>query len=245
MKAIVRVFAAAVHRAPTMVVIASLVLAAVFGYFAPEMEVATGNEGFAPDNAEIQALETVNELFGTEQQSVFQVLVRDPGGDVVSAEGVRTALAVEDVIRRVGGDSLRATPEQPGVLSFAAPVVGAAQQQGIPLDQVDDATVDTIYEAAIAEMPPEQAGFITGLLAEGSAGTEASSGLVLAFFEMEEGSVEAFDAQAQLEENLSAFMESILRAKPAAAKGRYVRGVTVSSTMGPGVPLDTNIFARS
>jgi len=52
-------------------------------------------------------------------------------------------------------------------------------------------------------------------------------------------------AATQLEENLSAFMDSILRAKPSAAKGRYVRGVTVSSTMGPGVPLDANLFSRS
>ena len=50
---------------------------------------------------------------------------------------------------------------------------------------------------------------------------------------------------AQLEENLGAFMESIMRAKPSAAKGKYVRGVTVSSTMGPGVPLDANLFSRS
>jgi large subunit ribosomal protein L1 len=49
----------------------------------------------------------------------------------------------------------------------------------------------------------------------------------------------------QLTENLSAFMENILRAKPAAAKGRYVRGVTLSSTMGPGVPVDANLFTRS
>jgi large subunit ribosomal protein L1 len=49
----------------------------------------------------------------------------------------------------------------------------------------------------------------------------------------------------QLTENLSAFMENIIRAKPAAAKGRYVRAVTVSSTMGPGVPLDANLYARS
>jgi large subunit ribosomal protein L1 len=33
-------------------------------------------------------------------------------------------------------------------------------------------------------------------------------------------------------------MEAVLRAKPAAAKGTYVRSVTVSSTMGPGVRLD-------
>jgi large subunit ribosomal protein L1 len=40
-------------------------------------------------------------------------------------------------------------------------------------------------------------------------------------------------------------MENILRAKPAAAKGRYVRGVTLSSTMGPGVPVDANLYRRS
>ena len=49
----------------------------------------------------------------------------------------------------------------------------------------------------------------------------------------------------QLSENLGAVMESILRAKPSASKGKYVRGVTVSSTMGPGVPVDANLFARS
>jgi large subunit ribosomal protein L1 len=48
----------------------------------------------------------------------------------------------------------------------------------------------------------------------------------------------------QLSENLSAFMENIVRAKPATAKGRYIRGVTVSSTMGPGVPVDANLYAR-
>jgi large subunit ribosomal protein L1 len=41
-----------------------------------------------------------------------------------------------------------------------------------------------------------------------------------------------------LEQNLRAFMEAIVKAKPAAAKGHYVRSVTVSSTMGPGVPVD-------
>jgi large subunit ribosomal protein L1 len=43
----------------------------------------------------------------------------------------------------------------------------------------------------------------------------------------------------QLQDNLKAFMESVIRAKPAAAKGTYVRSVTVSSTMGPGVRVDT------
>jgi large subunit ribosomal protein L1 len=47
----------------------------------------------------------------------------------------------------------------------------------------------------------------------------------------------SFTAQA-LTENLHAFMDAIVRAKPSAAKGQYVKSVTVSSTMGPGVRLD-------
>jgi len=48
----------------------------------------------------------------------------------------------------------------------------------------------------------------------------------------------------ELEENLEAFMDSILRNRPAAAKGGYVRSVTVSSTMGPGVAIDENLYRR-
>ena len=42
----------------------------------------------------------------------------------------------------------------------------------------------------------------------------------------------------QLAANVHAFMETIVRAKPAAAKGTYLRSATISSTMGPGVKLD-------
>jgi large subunit ribosomal protein L1 len=45
-----------------------------------------------------------------------------------------------------------------------------------------------------------------------------------------------------LESNFSAFMDQIVRSKPAAAKGVYVRNVAVSSTMGPGVRIDTNPY---
>jgi len=42
----------------------------------------------------------------------------------------------------------------------------------------------------------------------------------------------------QLIENARAVLASLLRAKPASAKGNYVRGVTVSTTMGPGIKID-------
>jgi large subunit ribosomal protein L1 len=42
----------------------------------------------------------------------------------------------------------------------------------------------------------------------------------------------------QLLENYATVLEEVLRAKPAAAKGRYIRGITLTSTMGPGIKVD-------
>jgi large subunit ribosomal protein L1 len=47
----------------------------------------------------------------------------------------------------------------------------------------------------------------------------------------------SFD-ERQLVENYAALMEEIVRAKPSAAKGRYIRTVTLTSTMGPGLHVD-------
>ena len=53
----------------------------------------------------------------------------------------------------------------------------------------------------------------------------------------------SFD-QAKLAENFDAFMDTVVRAKPAAAKGTYIKSITVSSTMGPGVRIDPNLYRR-
>jgi large subunit ribosomal protein L1 len=45
-----------------------------------------------------------------------------------------------------------------------------------------------------------------------------------------------------LESNFNAFMDQIVRAKPSSSKGVYVRNVSVSSTMGPGVKVDPNPY---
>jgi large subunit ribosomal protein L1 len=41
---------------------------------------------------------------------------------------------------------------------------------------------------------------------------------------------------------MSTFMDAVVRAKPAAAKGTYIRSVTVSSSMGPGVHVDPAVY---
>jgi len=46
-------------------------------------------------------------------------------------------------------------------------------------------------------------------------------------------------AAGSLIANAHALVESIVKAKPAAAKGKFLRSVTLSSTMGPGVRIDT------
>ncbi len=43
----------------------------------------------------------------------------------------------------------------------------------------------------------------------------------------------------KLVQNMSAFLETIMRLKPAASKGTYIRAIAVSTTMGPGIKIDT------
>jgi large subunit ribosomal protein L1 len=45
-------------------------------------------------------------------------------------------------------------------------------------------------------------------------------------------------ATERLLENAHALVDSVVKAKPSAAKGKYLKSITVSSTMGPGVPVD-------
>src|SRR5208283_494253 len=46
----------------------------------------------------------------------------------------------------------------------------------------------------------------------------------------------------KLMENANSLLQAVVKAKPAVAKGKYVKSVTICSTMGPGVPLDVSVF---
>jgi large subunit ribosomal protein L1 len=53
----------------------------------------------------------------------------------------------------------------------------------------------------------------------------------------------SFD-EKKLTENAKAVLESILKAKPSSSKGKYVKAVTVSTTMGPGIKMDTLLIEK-
>jgi large subunit ribosomal protein L1 len=53
----------------------------------------------------------------------------------------------------------------------------------------------------------------------------------------------SMDASA-LEENFIALLGTLIRLKPASSKGAYIKSITVSSTMGPGVKIDVNDAVR-
>jgi large subunit ribosomal protein L1 len=48
--------------------------------------------------------------------------------------------------------------------------------------------------------------------------------------------------EAKLLENAQSLLQAVLKAKPSAAKGKYVRSATICSSMGPGVPLDVAVM---
>ena len=93
-------------------------------------------------------------------------------------------------------------------------------------------------------MPNPKAGTVT--MDVGRAVREANAGKI-EFRVDKQGNVHApigkvsFPVEA-LEQNFNAFMEQVVRAKPAAAKGVYIRNVSLSSTMGPGIRVDATAY---
>ena len=149
---------------------------------------------------------------------------RDAGADVVGAE---------DLVERVQGgwmefDTAVATPDLMGQVGRLGKVLGP---RGL--------------------MPNPKLGTVT--FDVGRAVREAKAGKV-EFRVDKAGNVHtpigkhSFSAE-QLAANGMALIEAIVRAKPAAAKGTYLRSLTVSTTMGPGVPVDAaavaNLFKKA
>ncbi|MEY2566073.1 MAG: large subunit ribosomal protein [Actinomycetota bacterium] len=140
---------------------------------------------------------------------------KEAGADVVGAD---------DLVERVQGgfldfDIAIATPDLMGQIGKVARILGPRKLMPNP----KTGTVTTDVGKAVAEFKGGRVEYRT----DKAGNIHVPVGKV------------SFDRK-QLMENIRAVMDEVVRAKPAAAKGKYVKGVTLSTTMGPGVRLDPN-----
>jgi len=96
-------------------------------------------------------------------------------------------------------------------------------------------------------MPNPKLGTVT---ADITAAVESAKGGEVQFRVEKQGIVQAGIGKAsfseqQLEQNVSAFLDAILRAKPSGVKGAYLKRMALSSTMGPGVRVDVSTLPSS
>ncbi len=182
MRTLIRALAAVTSRFPWVVLAVTLALTVVFAGLASTLESASGQEGFSPESAAIDAAERISELFGDgSTASVVQVVVADEGGDVLTREALEV---VDDLAAAIAASPAGATvvdrPGEPGILSYLVPVQQALAAQGIaPADLPDDDAVKALYAEALAEAGPEL-GFAAQLVPEG-AGDTPELGMVLVF----------------------------------------------------------------
>ena len=87
-------------------------------------------------------------------------------------------------------------------------------------------------------MPNPKAGTVTPDV--GRAVTEAKAGKIE--YRLDKANIIHVPGAEKLGQNLSVVMEAIVKAKPAAAKGQYIKSATVASTMGPGIKLNSAKF---
>ncbi len=200
-----------------------LVKSAAFAKFDETVEIAV-RLGVDPRHADQVVRGTVVLPAGTGK--TVRVLVIAAGEKAREAETAGADFVGTEYIAKIKDnwldfDVLIATPDQMGQLGALGRVLGP---RGL--------------------MPNPKAGTVTFDVAR--AVREVKAGKI-EFRVDKSGNVHAaigkvsFESEA-LETNFTAFMDQIIRSKPAAAKGVYVRTVAISSTMGPGVAIDTTPY---
>ncbi|MDX1657575.1 MAG: MMPL family transporter [Nitriliruptorales bacterium] len=176
MLVLVRALARVSRRLPVVVVVAVVLLTAVFGFFAGQQEQDQSQESFSPDNEELRALEFTGEAFESSSGTPVQILVT--GGDVISPEGLQTVAAVQDAIfSELPPEFITEVPGQGPVLSYLAPVQFAVQAGQLDPASADDEAVDAAYRQGIEQLPPDVAPFVERLVA--GEGTDATTALML------------------------------------------------------------------
>jgi large subunit ribosomal protein L1 len=201
-----------------------IVKKSAFAKFDETVEVAV-RLGVDPKHADQVVRGTVIMPAGTGK--TVRVLVIATGDKAKEAENAGADfVGADDIIAKITDgwldfDVLIATPDQMGKLGKLGRVLGP---RGL--------------------MPNPKAGTVTMDVTRAIRETKAGK---IEFRVDKAGNVQAAIGKVSfplesLETNFNAFMDQIVRSKPASSKGVYVRNVSVSSTMGPGVKVDVNPY---
>lgn len=183
------------------------------------------NLGVDPRHADQMVRGTVSLPHGTGK--TVRVLVFAKGEQVMEAEEAGADyVGAEDLIERIKGgwlefDAVVATPEMMREVGKLGSVLGPRKLMPSPkAGTVTNDISQTVKElkAGKIEFRVEKSGIIHTVVGKLSFGSE------------------------QLSENLTAIMEAIIRARPAAAKGTYLKKLTISTTMSPGIKIVKSAF---
>lgn len=156
------------------------------------------------------------------------------------------------VIAIAKGDAAKAAQEAGAMLVGDADLIAKIQNEGFVDFDVLVTTPDMMGQVGRLGkvlgprglMPNPKAGTVTPDL--GRAVAEAKAGKIE--YRLDKANIihvpigKASFGQEKLSENLVTVMEAIVKAKPAAAKGQYIKSVTVASTMGPGIKVNNTKF---
>ncbi|MBB6470478.1 50S ribosomal protein L1 [Aminobacter carboxidus] len=195
--------------------------------FDETIEVAM-NLGVDPRHADQMVRGVVNLPNGTGRTVRVAVFARDAKADEARAAGADIVGAEDlvDIVQKgqIDFDRCIATPDMMPLVGRLGKVLGPRGM--MPNPKVGTVTTDIAgavkaSKGGAVEFRVEKAGII-----------HAGVGKV------------SFDVKA-LEENVRAFADAVNKAKPAGAKGVYVKKVSVTSTMGPGLKVDLGTLAAS
>src|SRR5687767_9157649 len=190
--------------------------------FDPTVEVAM-RLGVDPRKADQMVRGVVNLPHGTGKTA--RVIVFAAGAKAAEAEAAGAdAVGSDDLVARIQGgwldfDAAIATPDQMAKIGRIARILG-------PRGLMPNPKTGTVTPDVTKAIQDIKGGKITFRVDK-----HANLHLIIG--------KTSFD-EAKLVENYAAALDEVLRAKPSSAKGRYLKKVTVSTTMGPGIPVDPN-----
>lgn len=193
--------------------------------FDETIEVAL-NLGVDPRHADQMVRGVVTLPAGTGKSVRVAVFARGNKADEATAAGA-DVVGAEDLMESIQGgtidfDRVIATPDMMGIVGRLGKVLGPKGLMPNPkLGTVTPNVAEAVKAAkgGQVEFRVEKAGII-------------HSGIGKASF-----------SEADLRRNFDAFVDAIAKAKPAGAKGKYIKKVALSSTMGPGVKVDAGEIA--